>query len=66
MWQLNLSVSKARGMIFIEELACFKICVLRYSRMLTRMQKINKEITTDFHTNAILDVTAFCRRLSRG
>jgi hypothetical protein len=66
MWQLNLPVGKASGIIFIEELACFKNCVLRLPRMLIRMQKTNKEIETDFHTNSILELTAFCRRLSRG
>jgi hypothetical protein len=62
---LTLSVGKANVMIFIEELACSKICVLRVPLILTCTQKTNKEIVTDFHTNALLEVTTSCRRLSR-
>jgi len=61
---LILSVDKASVMIFMEELAFSKICVLRLPRMLTCTQKTNKVIATDFHTNAILEVTTSCRRLS--
>jgi len=62
---LILSVGKASVLIFIEELAFSKICVLRLPRMLTCTQKTNKGIATDFRTNAILEVTTSCRRLSR-
>jgi len=41
---LSLSVGKASVIIFIEELACSKICVLRLPRMLTYMQNTNKEM----------------------
>ena len=63
---LTLSVGKASVMIFIEELACSKIYVLRLPRMPICTLNTNKEIVTDFHTNAILEVTTTCRRLSRG
>jgi hypothetical protein len=63
---LSLSVGKASVMIFIEELGCSKICVLRLPRMLIYKQNTNKEMAIDFHSNAILGVTASCHRLSRG
>jgi hypothetical protein len=63
---LILSVGKASVMIFMEELACSKICVLLLTLILTYTQKTNKEIETDFHTNSLLEVTTSCRRLSRG
>jgi hypothetical protein len=63
---LRLSVGKASVIIFIEELACSKICVLRLPRMLTYMQNTNKEMAIDFHSNAILEVTATCHRLAPG
>jgi hypothetical protein len=63
---LTLSIGKASVMIFNEERACSKICVLRLSRMQTCTQKTNKVIAVDLHTSAVLEVTTSCRRLSRG
>ena len=62
---LTLSVGIA-SVIFIEGFACSKICVLRLPLILTCTQKTSKEIATNFHTNALLEVTTSCFRMSRG